>query len=441
MQVIVLSIIGLLVAPNKAGETLSPLFCPFVEDINQVGTYAWGEVLVTHTHSMLVKYKEKRREVKIGGSMITIAFSLLIHCNELREFYNIATPMDRRWPLALSWSQELYKAFSNTASISKQLQAKKTAFKALKLYKGQMHEWAQILPIFSNEHCVIYNPFVSVNTIIFGTDRASRERRMKKIRKLFNKKVKLFKTGCERLLKVVGHSGGQGNKDYHDEWKENFGEDVDPLSRMGDKNWMQRRIDEEDDDRDRMASPQRNTEEDVPLLCYEEESTRSPSPLNFSRQEDQEEPNFNSPLTSPNPSKSSRSPSPLNNEGDKTTDLSIQNTETLQNHNTLKPLERRRLKDDISISLVREGAKRARKEPNIFMPRRKAFLLWYTGEGMDEMEFTEAERSMNDLVSEYQQYQDTTREMKNMSSCVWCKTLNFHLLVSFSFYVSVVAYD
>merc|ERR1711997_971006 len=40
------------------------------------------------------------------------------------------------------------------------------------------------------------------------------------------------------------------------------------------------------------------------------------------------------------------------------------------------------------------------------MFRRKAFLHWYTGEGMDEMEFTEAESKMNDLVSEYQQYQD-----------------------------------
>lgn len=36
------------------------------------------------------------------------------------------------------------------------------------------------------------------------------------------------------------------------------------------------------------------------------------------------------------------------------------------------------------------------------MFRRKAFLHWYTGEGMDEMEFTEAESNMNDLVSEYQ---------------------------------------
>ncbi|KAI1726756.1 tubulin/FtsZ family, GTPase domain-containing protein [Ditylenchus destructor] len=38
------------------------------------------------------------------------------------------------------------------------------------------------------------------------------------------------------------------------------------------------------------------------------------------------------------------------------------------------------------------------------MFRRKAFLHWYTGEGMDEMEFTEAESNM------YQQYQDATVE-------------------------------
>jgi len=42
------------------------------------------------------------------------------------------------------------------------------------------------------------------------------------------------------------------------------------------------------------------------------------------------------------------------------------------------------------------------------MYRRKAFLHWYTGEGMDEMEFTEAESNMTDLISEYQQYQDET---------------------------------
>merc|ERR1712212_341824 len=45
------------------------------------------------------------------------------------------------------------------------------------------------------------------------------------------------------------------------------------------------------------------------------------------------------------------------------------------------------------------------------MFRRKAFLHWYTGEGMDEMEFTEAESNMNDLVSEYQQYQEVTADI------------------------------
>ena len=45
------------------------------------------------------------------------------------------------------------------------------------------------------------------------------------------------------------------------------------------------------------------------------------------------------------------------------------------------------------------------------MFRRKAFLHWYTGEGMDEMEFTEAESNMNDLVSEYQQYQEATADI------------------------------
>ncbi|KAF8337353.1 beta-tubulin 1 tubb1 [Cantharellus anzutake] len=44
------------------------------------------------------------------------------------------------------------------------------------------------------------------------------------------------------------------------------------------------------------------------------------------------------------------------------------------------------------------------------MFRRKAFLHWYTQEGMDEMEFTEAESNLQDLVAEYQQYQDAAVE-------------------------------
>lgn len=42
------------------------------------------------------------------------------------------------------------------------------------------------------------------------------------------------------------------------------------------------------------------------------------------------------------------------------------------------------------------------------MFKRKAFLHWYKGEGMDELEFSEAESNMADLVSEYQQYGDAT---------------------------------
>ena len=44
------------------------------------------------------------------------------------------------------------------------------------------------------------------------------------------------------------------------------------------------------------------------------------------------------------------------------------------------------------------------------MLHRKAFFHWYTMEGMDEMEFTEAVSNMEDLISEYQQYQETNAE-------------------------------
>ncbi|CAA7267545.1 unnamed protein product [Cyclocybe aegerita] len=44
------------------------------------------------------------------------------------------------------------------------------------------------------------------------------------------------------------------------------------------------------------------------------------------------------------------------------------------------------------------------------MFKRKAFLHWYTGEGMDIMEFSEAENNTRDLISEYQQYQEATVE-------------------------------
>ena len=42
------------------------------------------------------------------------------------------------------------------------------------------------------------------------------------------------------------------------------------------------------------------------------------------------------------------------------------------------------------------------------MFKRKTFFHWYTQEGMGEMEFTEAESNMQDLIAEYQQYQEAT---------------------------------
>lgn len=44
------------------------------------------------------------------------------------------------------------------------------------------------------------------------------------------------------------------------------------------------------------------------------------------------------------------------------------------------------------------------------MFKRKAFLHWYINEGMDEMEFTEAESNVNDLIAEYQQYEMATAD-------------------------------
>lgn len=44
------------------------------------------------------------------------------------------------------------------------------------------------------------------------------------------------------------------------------------------------------------------------------------------------------------------------------------------------------------------------------MFKRKAFLHWYIGEGMEEAEFTEAEANMQDLINEYTQYQEATAD-------------------------------
>merc|ERR1719233_1523264 len=51
--------------------------------------------------------------------------------------------------------------------------------------------------------------------------------------------------------------------------------------------------------------------------------------------------------------------------------------------------------------------------------KRKAFLHWYKGEGMDEMEFQEADKNVRDLITEYQdkesaKYQDDEDDDENL---------------------------
>ena len=54
---------------------------------------------------------------------------------------------------------------------------------------------------------------------------------------------------------------------------------------------------------------------------------------------------------------------------------------------------------------------------------------------MDEMEFTEAESNMNDLVSEYQQYQEATIEVCFHFSLAVCNTFSFLLPFSFILHI------
>jgi len=60
----------------------------------------------------------------------------------------------------------------------------------------------------------------------------------------------------------------------------------------------------------------------------------------------------------------------------------------------------------IGNSTVIQELMRRMNEQFTSMFKRKAFLHWYTAEGMDDMEFTDAQAEVNDLISEYQQYQE-----------------------------------
>eukprot|EP01083_Nonionella_stella_P105217 302542_1 len=45
------------------------------------------------------------------------------------------------------------------------------------------------------------------------------------------------------------------------------------------------------------------------------------------------------------------------------------------------------------------------------MYKRKAFLHWYIGVGMDEMEFQEADKNVRDLITDYQDKQDAVVDL------------------------------
>merc|ERR1712154_329313 len=47
------------------------------------------------------------------------------------------------------------------------------------------------------------------------------------------------------------------------------------------------------------------------------------------------------------------------------------------------------------------------------MYKRKALLHWYKGEGMDEMEFQEADKNVRDLITEYQDKQDAVVDLED----------------------------
>ena len=47
------------------------------------------------------------------------------------------------------------------------------------------------------------------------------------------------------------------------------------------------------------------------------------------------------------------------------------------------------------------------------MYKRKAFLHYWKGEGMDEMEMQEADKNVRDLITEYQDKQDTVVDLED----------------------------
>merc|ERR1712224_74768 len=83
--------------------------------------------------------------------------------------------------------------------------------------------------------------------------------------------------------------------------------------------------------------------------------------------------------------------------------------ETLQQNKILRVIKKNLVKK--SIEMFTEITEKADDYKKFYEQFGKNLKL-----GMDEMEFTEAESNMNDLVSEYQQYQDATESMRKRVS-------------------------
>ncbi|CAN1815876.1 hypothetical protein LINPERHAP1_LOCUS27594 [Linum perenne] len=237
----------------------------------------------------------------------------------------------------------------------------------------------------------------------------------------YNEKIKLFKTGCQRLVNVAGASGGQGNKDYHDEWKQKFGEDVNTLREIGNERWMPMRVNDEDDNMD-------NTGGNREQLYFQED--RAENSTSASLQWDDEERNYNSDTNSQSLFRNTRSPTPLNDERDDRVYQSsgvhpnlsnpsrspsnrqddeeelvnnpLGDNGTSKDKNILKPSEERRLRKDISESRDDDD-----DDPCFFNFESEEILFLEAGQDR-RAETDEGEREKPECQSEISQERDET---------------------------------
>ncbi|CAN1815877.1 hypothetical protein LINPERHAP1_LOCUS27594 [Linum perenne] len=215
--------------------------------------------------------------------------------------------------------------------------------------------------------------------------------------------------------------GGQGNKDYHDEWKQKFGEDVNTLREIGNERWMPMRVNDEDDNMD-------NTGGNREQLYFQED--RAENSTSASLQWDDEERNYNSDTNSQSLFRNTRSPTPLNDERDDRVYQSsgvhpnlsnpsrspsnrqddeeelvnnpLGDNGTSKDKNILKPSEERRLRKDISESRDDDD-----DDPCFFNFESEEILFLEAGQDR-RAETDEGEREKPECQSEISQERDET---------------------------------